>query len=204
MQQGELPAEENNPECDAHSFEYPEPPTVSDIDSDDSGVDMGKFEGQCACELAVRRRLVRSSRSRRGAQLFGTTTVDSAAAHRRRRRPLLSMTPTKPSGGVCGITSNTLVRSSQRTFLGRCGGVPTAVGLSPSPSFSASPVRNPGLWRRSDCRRWPLSTALSPQKDGSTTEIREVRAEVQQTWVKRQKWRRGYSSESLHILCIRH
>ena len=41
---------------------------------------------------------------------------------------VLSMTPTRPSGGVFGITCNTLVRSSQRPYVGLYFGAWTAAG----------------------------------------------------------------------------
>ena len=83
------------------SRSYPAPTTVSNIDSENSEVDIWANLKHDA--LRTRRPTPpstdqpepagRQRRRRRGAQLFrvgpgfGTTTVDSATAHRRRRRP---------------------------------------------------------------------------------------------------------------------
>ena len=64
------------------------------------------------------------------------------------------LTPTRPSGGVFGITSNTLARSSQRPCMGRYGGAPTSVGwgglLDRAADTIAAWARSESLLRYSD------------------------------------------------------
>ena len=94
------------------------------------------------CELAVRRSLGRTSRSRRGEQLFGTIIALPKYGTSPATPTVLSMTATRPSGWVFGITCNTLVRSSQRPYMGRHGGAPTAAGWGED-CWTGSPISPP-------------------------------------------------------------
>ena len=74
---------------------------------------------------------------------------DSSGRHHRERYGIssaaptvLSMTPTRQSGGVFGITSNTLVRSSKRQYIGWYGGAPTAAGWGEG-CWTGPPISSP-------------------------------------------------------------
>ena len=93
-----------------------EPTRVSYVESDDPEFDTGKTSERTTCfELAVRRRLRQTSRSRRGALLFAPGRRQSSGTSQA-TPTLLRMTPTRPpaSGRVFGIAANTLIRSCQR------------------------------------------------------------------------------------------